>query len=896
MSKNWNLRMKDQNTENGSLGKHTRRDVLRILAGAPAFSLTAGSGIEQDRTVLSDSRGVRQIIVVCKTHFDIGYSHRVKDVVAYYRTTMIDRALEVMEQARELPPKQRFIWTSPGWVMQQVLEDWDGQTAERRQKLDAAMRTRQFVTHAMPFSIEAELVEPEEFARGYMFADAVSRRYGLPLAEGAKTTDVPSQSPSLATGLAHGGVKFMHIGCNWPSGYVHNMPPLFWWEGPDGSRVLTMYSSIYGTSTAFWPWGGKEDPYIGHNLLPPPNWPYKTWVAIIVTGDNSGPPGADGVKSIFAEAAQKLPGVDVRMGTMEEFADAILAEKPHLPVVKGETPDTWIHGCMCDPGGMRLARNCRPLISAVEVLNTQLRHWGLPVPHSTNELVEAYEQSLLYSEHTWGRSTSVNVYGAEFRKLPESSYKDLEDSWEDKTDYIRNAAKITTSILGKDLGALAQAVDWNGPRVVVYNPLPWSRSGVVEIDGRTFFADEVPACGYKTFPAPAAIESTTSTDSTLENEFFEVRLDPARGCIASLRDNRTGRQWVDDVSEFGLGQYLNERFELAQTDGYCRDYQQGRWGSTLHEGMRKPGLPPDVRYRAASGRHGSVRSIKSREVSSAILDMPGDPANHLPAASLRVSLHRARPFIDLELTIINKAKDNWPEADWLCLPFKLIAPQFSVWRNLGIMDPARDILTGANRHLHAVGLGVTITGADGASISLCPLDHPLISLDTPGIWKFSLDFVPKKSIVFLNLYNNQWNTNYRYWYSGTWSSRVRVWIGNDLAVPALEARVPLLGAAATGLGGRLPAARAGVSVSRPGVLVTAFGSSPALKGTLLRIWEVAGKSGKIVVKLPSGAAAKAAQPVDLRGRPSGRAIPVRNDSFELSIKAFAPASFELLAG
>jgi alpha-mannosidase len=203
--------MKDQNTENRSLGKHTRRDVLRLLAGAPAFSLTAGSAIEQD-SIPSDSRGVRQIIVVCKTHFDIGYSHRVKDVVAYYRTTMIDRALEVMEQARELPPKQRFVWTSPGWVMQQVLEDWDGQTAERRHKLDAAMRSRQFVTHAMPFSIEAELVEPEEFARGYMFSDAVSRRYGLPLAEGAKTTDVPSQSPSLATGLAHGGVKFMHIG------------------------------------------------------------------------------------------------------------------------------------------------------------------------------------------------------------------------------------------------------------------------------------------------------------------------------------------------------------------------------------------------------------------------------------------------------------------------------------------------------------------------------------------------------------------------------------------------------------------------------------------------------------------------------------------------------------
>jgi alpha-mannosidase len=78
------------------------------------------------------------------------------------------------------------------------------------------------------------------------------------------------------------------------------------------------------------------------------------------------------------------------------------------------------------------------------------------------------------------------------------------------------------------------------------------------------------------------------------------------------------------------------------------------------------------------------------------------------------------------------------------------------------------------------------------------------------------------------------------------------------------------------------------------VLVTAFGSSPALKGTLLRIWEVAGQSGKIVVKLPSGTAAKTAQQVDLRGRRRGFAIPVKNDSFEVSMKAFAPASFELL--
>ena len=50
---------------------------------------------------------VQEIIVVCKTHFDIGYTHRVNDLLDYYRTTMIDRALDVMDDSKELPPEQQ---------------------------------------------------------------------------------------------------------------------------------------------------------------------------------------------------------------------------------------------------------------------------------------------------------------------------------------------------------------------------------------------------------------------------------------------------------------------------------------------------------------------------------------------------------------------------------------------------------------------------------------------------------------------------------------------------------------------------------------------------------------------------------------------------------------------
>ena len=140
-------------------------------------------------------------------------------------------------------------------------------------------------------------------------------------------------------------------------------------------------------------------------------------------------------------------------------------------------------------------------------------------------------------------------------------------------------------------------------------------------------------------------ESKTLSGNTLENEFIKVTLDPVRGVIASLLEKSTGREWVDGSVEYGLGQYLNERFESSQTDEYCRAYQQGRWGSHLHPGMSKPGLPPEVRYRRASGANGSMQLVKQGETLIGILEMPGDLNNHLPATSLRVTLRDGVPIL-----------------------------------------------------------------------------------------------------------------------------------------------------------------------------------------------------------------------------------------------------------
>ena len=117
-----------------------------------------------------------------------------------------------------------------------------------------------------------------------------------------------------------------------------------------------------------------------------------------------------------------------------------------------------------------------------------------------------------------------------------------------------------------------------------------------------------------------------------------------------------------------------------------------------------------------------------------------------------------------------------------------------------------------------------------------------------------------------------------------------------LITPSLEARYPLLAAAAetTTLPPQpLPQTREGLSVSRRGVLVTAFGEISNTGKRQLRLWELAGESGTLTVKLPKGMKVSRMTPVNLRGEPTGKSERIWFGRFSVELKAFAPASFVL---
>ena len=145
-----------------------------------------------------------------------------------------------------------------------------------------------------------------------------------------------------------------------------------------------------------------------------------------------------------------MPGVKLKFGKLEDFYDAIAAENnEHIPVVRGDMPDTWIHGFESMPhrNQDRLATSARWKPRWARSTRTCAPR-ALPRRRWRQALATAYENSLLYSEHTfgyYGRQPGGFWYGDEWKKKrAEGRYARFEQSFDDKRAYIHNTAGIVT--------------------------------------------------------------------------------------------------------------------------------------------------------------------------------------------------------------------------------------------------------------------------------------------------------------------------------------------------------------------------------------------------------------------------------------------------------------------
>ena len=126
---------------------------MRLLFSVIVFPLSSLISIHVFSQELKPNPDLEEVIVVFKTHFDIGYTDYAESVVRKYGSSMIEGALENLDASMEMPPEERFVWTLPAWPMQQVIDRSNPTTKAR---VESALKNGNFAIHALPITFETE--------------------------------------------------------------------------------------------------------------------------------------------------------------------------------------------------------------------------------------------------------------------------------------------------------------------------------------------------------------------------------------------------------------------------------------------------------------------------------------------------------------------------------------------------------------------------------------------------------------------------------------------------------------------------------------------------------------------------------------------------------------------
>ena len=344
---------------------------------------------------------------------------------------------------------------------------------------------------------------------------------------------------------------------------------LFWWQAPDGSKILTYFPHDYANSIQ------PEKMAKDLSMYAPSMWKADA-------GKNAAPPGQLEMMYLF--------GVSDHGGgpTREDLDTALQLRDPKVVFPKEEFGTAGAYFA-------NLEKHLADL--NIPTWKDELYfeyHRGVQTTQAeTKRHNRKSEVMLLNAEKL---ASIASLYGEKYPKAGfETAWKDvLFNQFHDilpgsgiAVNYVDAARKdeqvqrFGREVVANSLRTISQRVDTLGPSVLVFNPLSWERTDVVEAsvqlpneiagvsvmgpggklaaaevlstDSATntahvrFLATKVPSIGYNAYRivnAPSAKPTTAlqATPTSLENEFFRIVVDAKTGCITSVIDKANGAE------------------------------------------------------------------------------------------------------------------------------------------------------------------------------------------------------------------------------------------------------------------------------------------------------------------------------------------------------------------
>ncbi|MGH8722910.1 MAG: hypothetical protein ACREU4_13050, partial [Burkholderiales bacterium] len=235
---------------------------------------------------------------------------------------------------------------------------------EHRSPADAdalvkAIREGKIGFHVLFANLLTGLLDHETFARMAWPAGKFARERGLTYTT-AQIGDVPGQTLTFPMVLAASGVKYLASGVNperaapllpprqaqalGVAGTASAYPQLYYWEGPDGSRVLHWRAQHYGEASRFGFAAGPEemgralsDWLLQHPVFQDRDWPYDT-VLLHGADERANTLVPDRVIANAAEFQARYAFPRLVTGRAEDFfRDIERRHGPRIPVRRGDT-------------------------------------------------------------------------------------------------------------------------------------------------------------------------------------------------------------------------------------------------------------------------------------------------------------------------------------------------------------------------------------------------------------------------------------------------------------------------------------------------------------------------------------------------------------------------------
>lgn len=801
--------------------------------------------------------------VVPNEHLDIGYSD-YPTKVAEIQSRAIDEAIEMIQKN----PDFRY---SPDayWSVEQFLH---GRSDEQRQQFFEMVAQKKILVPAQYASNATGFPSLENTIRSLYPSYQFHLKHGGDF-DYANITDVPSCSWSYASVMAAAGLKyFVDASDNWRApiilfGRINERSP-FWWEGPDGGRILTWVSRHYIQVASLF--GLPPQISAGRDSLPiflqaydRPD--YKS-DGVLVFGTQVENTDLFPQQATLASDWNKVYAFpNLRFAGFSEAMEYIGGQLgDSIPVIRADGGPYWEDGLATDAYITALARSNEQRALAAEKFST-ISSLINPVIRPDSEAMKLLWDNLrMFDEHTWtaDRSWQDPEHAETIRQ---SAVKDSRAT---------NGKLLLEQLLDRSMASIADYIQRPSGTLVVFNPLSWSRSNLVEVDINKgielldlaaketvpyqelytgqgfrhvrFLAKDVPAVGYKSYALqPVKSEPSCpaqSTSTTMESPYYRVVLDPETGSVRSILDKELNRELVDPSSPYRFNQFV-----------YVTGADKPRNLALEY----KPTLPkPELEPHGASG--GKLISMV-KTVFGTVAKMESSAVN-TPRVETEVILFDSQKKIEF-INRVNKTKVYTKEAVYFAFPFAMDHPEFRYEIQNGYVNPARDIMKGGNLEWFSVQHWVAAE-QDNVTAALVPVDGHLVTLGDVVRGAWPKEFGSRKGSIFSYLMSNYWETNWPAGQGGDYTFRYAVTSGPILSPGALsrlgwEEMSPIevdeIKTQDKAIAPPRPldsAQGSFLQVDQPNAVLVTWKRAEDDQGTILRFVEVDGKPGTVNVQVP----------------------------------------------